>query len=234
MRSSDSTSRRVIERAHGEAVFADHLRAEADALRAVQALESDFGIFDVTDFVTVDPESFARGMPGRENFADAQTAQNFGALAEKFFDGRTDEHRVAARVEEQQAVFEAAHDLIEIFAQSAENFAHVSQLFSDADDFGADGSEFVAAFDRLEIEFAGGDAIELGGDAVNRSERGAADDQREQSGEQHGGQRVISGGYRALARFHCGSAQRKGRCECRRRGLPILKGSESSYTSGGP
>src|SRR5271157_6094978 len=130
-------------------------------------------------------------MSGRKNFADAQTAQDFGALAEKFFDGRTDEHRVAARVEKQQAVFEAAHDLIEIFAQSAENLAHVAQLFSDANDFRADSAEFVAAFDRLEIEFAGGDAIQLRGDAVNRSERGAADDQRQQSGEQDGGERVI-------------------------------------------
>src|SRR5271170_1513414 len=171
------------ERAHGDAVFADYLGAEADALRAVQAGESDFGVFDVGDFVTLDAEGFARGMAGREDFADAHSAQCFGALAEKFFDGGADQHGVAVRVEEQQAIFEAAHHLIEIFAQGAENFAHIAQLFSDADDFGADGAEFVAAFDGFEIEFSGGDAVELCGDAVNWGEGSTADDERQQSGE---------------------------------------------------
>ena len=73
------------ERSHGEAVLADYLRAEADALRAVQTLERDFGIFDVADFVTVNAEGFASGMSGRENFADAQSAQDFGRAGREIF-----------------------------------------------------------------------------------------------------------------------------------------------------
>ena len=61
-----------------------------------------------------------------ENFAHAAAAQILGAVAEKFLDGRADQHGAAGGIEKEQAVFEAAHDLIEIFAQGAENFAHVA------------------------------------------------------------------------------------------------------------
>src|SRR5580692_7201911 len=114
------------ERAHGDAVLANHLGTEADALRAMQAGEGDFGIFDVADFVALDAKGFARGMAGRENFADAHPAQNFGPLAEKLFHRGAYQHGVAARVEEQQAIFQSAHHLVEILAQGAENFAHVA------------------------------------------------------------------------------------------------------------
>ncbi len=83
------------ERAHGHAVLANHLRAQADALRAVQTFQRDFGVFDVADFVTVNAKRLAHGMPGRKNFADAPSAQLFGALAQKLFHRRADQHGVS-------------------------------------------------------------------------------------------------------------------------------------------
>ena len=71
-----------------------------------------------------------------------------------------------SRVNSSRPVFQAAENLIKIFAQGAENFAHSAQLQSDLTDLGADLAEFVAALERLLIKFAAGNAIQLRGDAL--------------------------------------------------------------------
>ena len=65
----------------------------------------------------------------------------------------------------------------------------VRKLVADLRDFRAHLAEFVAAFERLQIELASRDAIQLRGDAGQRSERDLADHRRQQRGKQHGAQR---------------------------------------------
>ena len=51
--------------------------------------------------------------------------------------------------------------VLSCFTQSAEDFAHIAELFPDADDFRTNHAEFIPALYRLHIELAGRDTIQL-------------------------------------------------------------------------
>ena len=99
---------------------------------------ADFGALDGLDVISLDAQGAAQRMPRRENLADAPAAQFVGASAEKFFDRRAHQHGAAFAVEQQQAVAEPTHHLVEVFAHGAENLAHIVQLLSDPGNFRAD------------------------------------------------------------------------------------------------
>ena len=146
-------------------------------------------------------KTLPNGMIRWKNFAHAAPAKFRGAPSKKFLHGRTHEHRPALSIKKQQTIFKPAHHLIEILAQSAENFAHVAQLLSDADDFLAHLAEFIGAFHGLEIEFTGRDAVQLCGDAIDRRERKASHKKGKKSGEKDRAKRVISGFLEARRNF---------------------------------
>ncbi len=68
----------------------------------------------------------------------------------------------------QQAIVEPAENLVDVFTQIAENFSDAAQLHSDLADLRADLPEFVAALQRLLVEFTLGDSVQLRGDAFQR------------------------------------------------------------------
>ena len=93
-------------------------------------------------------------MIGRKYILGATTEQLVRRHGKETLRSRTDHHSAAIQREQDQAIVQAAQNLIEIFAQRAENLADSAQLHSDLADFGAHLSEFVAGFQRLLIEFA--------------------------------------------------------------------------------
>ena len=105
-------------------------------------------------FVSDQDESGAQGMACGENLARFAAQQLIGGRAQEIFHRGTDHHGAAVAREQQQPVFQAAENLVQILAQGTEDFAHSAQLQSDLADFGAHLPEFIAALERLLIEFA--------------------------------------------------------------------------------
>ena len=126
---------------------------------------------DRLEFIAGEDQRGTEGMARRKNLACGVAEQLVGGRTEKILHCGTDHHGAAIAREQQQPVFQTTEDLVEVFAQSAENLAHAAQLQSDLADLGADLAEFVAALERLLVEFAPRDAIELRGDAFDRRER---------------------------------------------------------------
>jgi hypothetical protein len=69
--------------------------------------------------------------------AHAPAKNRAGHYPEKFFERRTSQHAAPVRIEQQESVFQPRHHLIQIFAESAEDFADVTQLLSDVADLRA-------------------------------------------------------------------------------------------------
>ncbi len=92
-------------------------------------------------------------------------------MRKKPLDGGAHHHRPPIDGKQQQAVVQAAENLVEVFAQGAENFPHSAQLHSDLADLRADLAEFIVALERLLVEFAFGDAVQLRGDALSSGAR---------------------------------------------------------------
>ena len=128
-------------------------------------------------------------MVGRKNIFRAPPQKLIRRRGKKPLDRGTHHHRPAIDGKEQQAVVEPAENLIDVFAQIAENFPDAAQLHSNLADLRADLPEFVSALERLLVEFSLGDSVQLGGDAFQRGERNAADERREQNGNPDRGQR---------------------------------------------
>src|SRR5580704_1075514 len=182
-------------------MFPNHLGAQADPVRSRARLVSKLCAFHRLDFIFFDAQNASNGVIWRENFAHAASPKFRGAPSKKFFHGRAHEHCPALSIKEQQTIFEPAHHLIEILAQGAENFAHVAQLLSNADDFLAHLAEFIGAFHGLEIEFACRDAVQLSRDTIDRRERNASDEKSKKSGKKHGSERVVAGFFKAWRNF---------------------------------
>ena len=154
------------ERAHARAVLADHLHVHADALRPVFAFEGQLlalrGRISSPWICSTLRNGWRAG-----TISETRWPGDRRRTVEKLLDRRADEDRATFGIEEKQAVAHTAHHLIQIFAQGAENFANVAQLLSDADDLGADGAEFIAAFDRgAGVKLALRDAVQLRRDAL--------------------------------------------------------------------
>ncbi len=92
----------------------------------LQSFERDFRVLDGIDLLAFDAKRFANGMTLGENFAHAAPAQILAGGHREISRRRAHQHGAARGLKSKQAVFEAAHDLVEIFAQSAENFADVA------------------------------------------------------------------------------------------------------------
>src|ERR1700733_2836274 len=149
-------------------MLANDLSAEAHSLRAIRAFQRHFHIIDRNDVVSFYSQRAANRMANRKNFADAASPKFVGTAAEEIFNRRANENGAAVGVEEEQSVLQAAHDLVKVLAQGAEDFAPLAQFFSDADDFRAYPAEFIPALHWFHIEFARRDTIQLGRNAVDR------------------------------------------------------------------
>ncbi len=143
--------------AHARTAFADHLHADADALRRQTGigggninLRGRYGL----KFVFGQNESGAQRVARRKNLARFAAQQLISGRAEEIFHRGADHHGAAIAREQQQAVFQAAENLVQIFSQRTEDFAHPAQLQSDLADFGAHLPELIATLERLLVEFA--------------------------------------------------------------------------------
>ena len=128
-------------------------------------------------------------MIGRKNIFRAPPQKLIRRRGKKPLDGGTHHDRTAIDGKQQQAIVESAENLVDVFAQIAENFPDAAELHSDLADLRADLAEFVSALERLLIEFAFGDAVELRGNALERRQRKAAYERGKQNGNSHRDQR---------------------------------------------
>ena len=119
---------------------------------------------------------------GRKNIFRAAAEKLVRRRGEEALHCRADHDGAAVDGKQKQSVVKPAENLVNVFAQIAENFPDAAELHSDLADLRADLPEFVPAFQRLLIEFAFGDAVELSGNALQWSQRNAADDAGQNGG----------------------------------------------------
>ena len=173
-------------------VFRHGLHGNAYSARAARSRsfgDLEIGVINWLQAIAFETKCVAQRMSGRKYFGGAAAEKLICRRAEKFFYGRTNEYGTAILREKNRAVFESAHDLIHVFAQRAEDFAHPAQLLAEASNFRTDLAEFISggfiSFGRRRIEMAGGITVELPIDRSERGKHGAADDADEQCRQQH-------------------------------------------------
>ena len=84
-------------------------------------------------------------MAHRENVGDAAAEKMRSGSAEKFFGCRTNHDGASVAGEEKEAIFQAGHDGIHIFAKRTEDFVNAAQLLTDLSDFPANLAKFIGA-----------------------------------------------------------------------------------------
>ena len=135
------------QRAHALAIFLNGLHADADAPLALRGLQFRFR-GDFAQLVAFNVQHLAQRMSLGKISVTRLPKKLPRRRAQKFLRRGADHHGARVAREQKQAVFQAGHHGVHVFAHGAENFMHAAQLLADLRDLPADLAQFVAASAR--------------------------------------------------------------------------------------